>query len=207
MSETTTVVPQANRIETVVAVLDAVAAGCDTAASIGAGIGLHQRQGGYYAHAGQTLGFLTVDTTLVPHEWSLTDAGADLVELDASGRAAELTAALLALPELEYFAEGTGSTAAESVEELIADDGYAETTAERRTATYAAWAEFATKPGADQVSALETVMGQARRYAPAAAEARAAEKRAQSREALAYGETCDRCFMTKSLTGECSTCD
>lgn len=197
--------PQADRITTVATVVDAVAAGCDTAASIAEGLGMATRQGSYYPHAAAALGYVTQDAETTPAVWSLTPAGASFATGDVAARARDLTARLADFHELDLL---TGTDGRAVLEAQIAADGYSEETTRRRVQTMQAWADFLALDHEEQATRLADAMKSTAEFAPAAAAALKQARRAQAAASAAvHGEVCGSCFMTKSVAGVCDTCD
>ena len=197
--------PQADRITTVACVVDAIAAGCDTAAAIAEGLGMATRQGSYYPHAAAALGYVTQDTSTSPAIWSLTSAGEAFAAAGNDARADDLTSRLAALTELD---ELTGTDGESTLAARFAEDGYSAQTIARRVQTLQAWAEFLALTGAEQSARLGASRRQTATYAPAAAANLAAARRARTAvQPVTSGETCTRCWTTKSLDGTCGTCD
>jgi hypothetical protein len=198
------IAPQADRITTVATVVDAIAAGCDTAESIAAGINMDTRQGSYYPHAAATLGYVSLDQITSPATWSLTSAGATFAGLDAPTRATDLTGRLAGLDELDTL---TGTDGDDALLTAYLTD-YSPETARRRVQSMRSWADFLALTAAEQTAALSDSMAQTSQFAPAAADALWKARRAQAAaQTKTHGETCMGCFEEKSLTGACGTCD
>ena len=197
--------PQADRITTVATVVDAIAAGCDTVASIAAGLGMATRQGSYYPHAAAALGYVTQVADTTPVTWSLTLDGAAFAAADSSARAHDLVAKLSGLHELDLL---TGAGGATELASTIAADGYSEQTTRRRLQTLQAWATFLALDHETQEDELTQATKSTAAFAPAAAAALAQTRRAQAAAATrTYGAVCESCFMAKSFDGTCDTCD
>lgn len=198
-------VPQADRITTVATVVDAIAAGCDTAASIAEGINMASRQGSYYPHAAAALGYVYADNSTIPATWHLTADGERFADGIPSERAADLVERLSSLEELDIL---TGPDGDDLLAEVIAERGYSPETTRRRVQTLRAWGEFLALGEYDQVTALADSMRETAEFAPAAASALREARKAQSAaRAAAVGELCSTCFTTKPLTGVCDNCE
>lgn len=198
--------PQADRLDVVAAVVDAVAGGGLTAAEVADAIGMSGRQGAYYPHAAADLGYLEPVAGTSPVEWQLTDRGEEFLSLDPAGKVADLVEAVNALHYVETYTATDDGTAL-LVEEL-SSVGYSDETAHRRAQTISAWVAFVrdTEPGR-QVELIGAAVHGTRERAPAVRRA-AAERRAHRAPARAQvaPKVCGSCFTTLPLTGRCGFC-
>jgi hypothetical protein len=165
------VIPQANRPETVMAVVDAVADGCISAADIASAIGMSSRQGAYYPDAARSLG-LVEKFGSGPVEYALTERGAQFVHMDGPDRAKAMVQMLDDNTHVQtYLLEGRQSLADEwetnSWERQLSD-----TTIERRLATIKTWSEFYLAGRAEQTELMESAMAGTKQRAPVIREAR-----------------------------------
>lgn len=160
-------VPQADRIEKVAAAVDAVAAGCDTAATIADALGMVGRQGAYYPNAAAFLGLLEIAHPSAPVIWQLSPLGAAFAEMAASKRAEALCAAIESSGIVDtYTLQGSDALRAE-----WAAYGLSEATIERRLQTAEAWTSFYVDAGrAEQAQRLAEAQAAARAQAVGAKE-------------------------------------
>lgn len=197
--------PQADRITTVATVVDAIAAGCDTATSIAEGLGMATRQGSYYPHAAAALGYVAQDVETHPITWHLTPAGAAFAAMAADVRARDLVEKLAGCRELDTLTSPGGLAALEAE---ISGSGYSAETTRRRVQTMQSWAAFLALDHTEQTSRLAGSMRETAEFAPAAAAALAQARRAQATASTqSFGDVCGSCFMTKSISGVCDNCD
>ena len=133
--------PQADRLERVVDVVDAVARGTADQMNLALRWGFDPRQADYYANAAAYIGLLTRKGG----EWSLTDEGVHLARLQgADDRRAHVARCLLRRPALHEAArlslEDTSNLEARRFEPVIrSHTKLSETTVARRALTVAAW--------------------------------------------------------------------
>ncbi len=195
--------PQANDLESVVAVVDIVEGGATTSDSIADALGMHPRQGSYYSNAAAWLGMVEVDKTTEPHTWGLTSLGATLQVSDPTIRA-EIVAQMVAQLDDAHTVAGSGSQALER--QLLADD-LSPDTATRRAASMKSWV-MATDDRTGLASQVEAATSACARRVPAAA-AKAAEQRAAARLAAVQApvyDFCPSCFVAMPATGVCDDC-
>jgi hypothetical protein len=165
------VIPQANRPETVMAVVDAVADGCVNAADIASAIGMSGRQGAYYPDAARSLG-LVEKFGSAPFEYGLTERGAQFVRMGSTDRAQAMVQMLDANAHVQtYLLEGRQSLADQWGTEW-SERQLSETTIERRLATIKTWAEFYSAGRAEQTGLMESAMTGTQQRAPGVREAR-----------------------------------
>lgn len=194
--------PQANDLDKIACVVDAVSAGANTPEAVADALGLHPREGAYYADAAGYLGLVE----RVPGEeittYATTSLGNELAVSDEQGRAALVREMVAHVPAVAiYDAEGD-----EAVVDFLSTEGLGASTAARRAATIRSWAHQTADPGslagAVRVTQTETI----HRAADAAERARAAaEERRRIREAAQVREMppCPSCFMQLPSSGVC----
>ena len=192
------IVPQADSVSKIAAVVDAVAAGCVETVDIAEAIGVSKRQGSYYPHAAATLGLVEASGTS-PLEWGLTPAGEEFFKASAAERAESLAEAIADNENVSAFVDGGRDVLWERWEHL------SDTTIERRVSTIESWAKFAyTTPAADQIGLVADDMRRTRELSP---DIRA---RAETRRMLAKRPVrrCSRCNLElPSGSDLCNICD
>ena len=192
--------PQANNLGALAAVVDAVAAGCDTTAEIAEAIDMADRQGGYYPNGAATLGLIVKAAGTHPARWRLTADGLTFVDLDAAGRAAMLARIIAEYGQVQTFRED----GAEKLEGYYLLEGLAPATARRRVSTISTWSQWAARAAA---GLADREVGEAsaatRLRAP---QVLAARKAAERRHALPQAATCTRCYVQLAANGTCSIC-
>ena len=190
--------PQANRLDKVAVVVDAIAAGCTTAESIAEALGVVDRQGGYYANAAGSLGLASQQN----NEWELTDAGEDLRSRDSYERMLLLKGIVLELEESNVLCN-RGEAA---LSELLSSTGIGPETTSRRLECIKSWVEVATSPDIFAKS-IDTEQRETISRSVGAA-AKLAVKNALSRETLAKPiKSCSKCCMQLLPSGKCGECD
>jgi len=200
--------PQADRLSTVVAVVGAVASGCDTAQAASEAIGMVERQGAYYTNAAATLGWLTKDAGSCPVTWQLTDSGAALTAASPADQVEMLIDTLLSN---EYAAGYDPADGGRSLEADLCHSGLDADTAARRVQTLRSWWDTASLEPEQLLAALAAEQTAVTGRVPAA-RATADQQRAEARAARAvqagpvYGSVCPSCFMTMPLSGACPNC-
>lgn len=162
-TEATTYIPQANNLDAVVAVVDAIAAGMMTSGEIAEAIGMSDRQGGYYPHAAATLGFVEANHSTVPVIWELTVSGHHLAGLSAEERVGEVLEAVLECPLMDEYVSTGGP---ERMAEEWAAAGLSDETIARRLATLASWTKFITSDAESQRAKIAQTRDMACRRAP-----------------------------------------
>jgi hypothetical protein len=116
-------IPQADNLEAIATVVDAVAGGADSTALIAEAIGMSGRQGSYYPNAAAVLGYIKHGRYY--GRWEFTTAGAAFYRASALARAADMCRRIVTLSE-DYWLSGDLN----------------ETTLARRLQTQNAWARF-----------------------------------------------------------------
>ena len=127
--------PQANKIETIGCVVDAVAAGANTGDSVAETLNLASREGSYYADAAGYLGFIDTVSGADVKTYELTALGEDLLAADPAERVEILRTATADVPAVQIYGLRGESGVRELLEEVTT---LGESTSARRTATIAA---------------------------------------------------------------------
>lgn len=200
-------VPQANSLAHVCAVVDAVAAGCTRAVDVAEALGLSGRQGAYYPHAARLLGLVERVSVEPPHEWDLTEAGRRFAELDEAGRLAYLDEALAANEWIDVLTrEG-----ADGLRRRWADEGLGDSTIERRLATVEAWTAFLFDESPTRVERLHATLVTTRGRAPIVRERRLARtpgRVARRPRGAIERAACPHCHMVPAPAAVvCENCD
>ena len=185
--------PQANSLQKVASVVDAVYKEVDNDGDLASALDVSHRQGAYYANAAAYLG-LIAEVSRDPRQWGLTASGILFLE-SSSGERFEMLSHLLNLIPVATQVE-------EQMESVSSSEDLSSSTAKRRVDTINAWTEALTADDAEHSFALERDETNLR--IPQAAK-NAALIRA-SRLVLAgekKPEICDRCFLAKSTSGVC----
>ena len=191
-------VPQANSVSKIAAVLDAVAAGCVEAGDIAEAIGVSVRQGAYYPYAAEALGLLTQVGTH-PLEWGLSPAGEALFKSPADERAEAMAEILADDEHVATFVDDGPGALAERWSHL------SESTVERRLQTIRAWVAFAYEtPAAEQAALVGGERDSARALAPVV-RSRAEARRAAARRPVRRCPSCN--LELPSGSDRCSLCD
>lgn len=196
-------VPQANDLDKIVTVADAVASGAVTQDSIGEALGLHHREGGYYANAAGYLGIVEVDKSDALHTYHLTNLGESLVNTDENGRADMISQMVNSVPEVQIYQDEGEDQLRASVEAA----GLSGETITRRTECIKSWAA-AVDGGHLSTSISETAASSHHRFAGAAASAvtQLNEARAKRSAPEPVYNFCGTCNMTLPATGICDDC-
>ena len=191
------IVPQANSVSKIAAVVDAVAAGCVEASDIAEAIGVSRRQGAYYPHAAESLGLLE-QVGHDPMSWDLTPTGHALFTSRPEDRAAVLAEIIADDEHVACFVDDGPDALASRWPHL------SPSTVERRLATIASWVAFAYETSADEQSTLVArEMTSARELAPTV------RSRAEARRAAATRPVrrCPSCNLElPSGSDVCDTC-
>jgi hypothetical protein len=196
-------IPQANSLSVISAVVDAIADGCSTTGFIAEAIGLSGRQGAYYPSAAQALGLVTEAGVGPVHEWVLSPLGAEFVGLNSSARVDRLNDILSDIEWLDtYTCDGTEALRASWEKE----NGLSPETITRRLATIAAWAKFyADTTREDQEKQILAAMTGTRERAPEVVAKAAAAKAAAKR--VLPKRSCPKCHLSAApVVKECEGC-
>lgn len=214
--------PQANDLEKVDTVLEAINKGANSATGIGESImdekrtstkeGARKRDGHYYAEAAGYLGFVEKSGgdgfDSGAGEYVLSDLGRSYLDANSSERAEILRGAVNNMPAVQAYRNAGGgekgrAAAAEAMHDKAGDE-----TATRRAATVQAWVDTVDDEGfVDIVDNQQTASSEHIQTAIAndakrreERKKRIAEKRKKEREAEMYRadeKTCNDCFMVR----------
>lgn len=186
--------PQANSLQKVAAVVDAVYKEVDNDGALASALGVSDRQGAYYANAAAYLGLIT-EVATDPREWGLTASGILFLESNSSERFGMLSHLINLIP--------VATQANSQTESISSSEDLSNSTAERRVATINAWTEALTAEDAEDSFALERDETNSRipEAAKSAALAKASRLKIAGEKPL---EICGRCFMAKSTSGVCN---
>lgn len=194
--------PQANNLEKVVSVIDAVAVGANTGPAIAEALAMHDREGSYYGDAAGYLNLVDVEPGVIPKTYTLTALGEQLLDVDAMDRVDVIAGIVRSAPPVQAI-EDLGEDGAR---ELIAEGDLTGVTVERRFQSARSWGR-----STSDLSVLTEMAGReiddCRVRAVAAAE-HAREVReirlAANREPVAA--VCTGCFMQLPVSGVCGNC-
>ena len=187
-------VPQANKLEKVVFVVDAVDAGANTDNALAVALNMSARQGSYYSTAAQSLGFVESDNN-TPRSWHLTELGVQILTSNGSERA-----------RLVFAAVNASESAQAAVGDGELDETLAATTTARRQASGSAWVDQATSPEFAElleagVEPIRKAAAQASQIAVAQREEAAARSKGDEPRA-----SCGGCWMELPVSGVCPDC-
>lgn len=136
-------VAQANRVELIAVVVDAIANGADTTERIAEALSYSHSQGPYYGNAAEELGYTCLVQEEPFHIWTLTSEGEDYLAMGPEDRVQDICARILDNYNVQRLLSG-----------LDIDTGGADGSADRRTTSYAAWIEFVEMNFDDQAALL-----------------------------------------------------
>lgn len=199
--------PQANDLDKVVAVTDAVEGGADTSDSIADALDVTGREGSYYADAAGYLGLVTKDRSAEGVTgYQLTSLGQDLQRSDDQERAAMVSQMVESIPDVDIVRSEGGT----ELSRQLQMDGLSPTTAERRAASMQAWSDAA-GDRSGLVGDLGSTGDDCRfRLAAAAEKARVQREEARAKAVASAPRempTCQGCWTQLPATGVCGTCD
>jgi hypothetical protein len=194
--------PQANDLDKVSAVVDAVAAGANTAEAIAESMSMVDREGSYYGDAAGYLGLVQTVSGGDIKTYELTPAGEQMLEADPNERLTMLRDITAQAPGMqmldEYGTDGVG--------EYLEAAGLGEATATRRTATLVSWSRSLAQPE-DFANDIALSVGTTRLRSAAAAEhaeeGRAARASAAAASMPKPAAICTSCFMALPVSGIC----
>lgn len=198
--------PQANVLEKVLCVVDAVDAGANTAEAVAETLSVTAREGAYYADAAGYLGFVdTIDGAEVK-TYGLTHLGERLQDADAARRVEAIRDVVARVDAVQVHAEYGEDGVRELLEETT---GLGDSTVTRRAATIAAWYD-ALGHTTELTEAVEREHSDAGDRAIAAAiratVARQERLAAAAKAAERVAAICEQCFMELPLSGICGNC-
>lgn len=196
-------IPQANDLEKVACVVDAVSAGADTPEAVGTTLAVHHREGAYYADAAGYLGLVDTVSGEAYRRYELTELGKELLEHDAAGRADLIRRVVACAPVVQAIADDDQR----GVDLIMGAAGLGDVTADRRKATARSWLA-ALGSDADLGARIQVTGMDASSRVQAAAE-QAAEARRRVREAARERPVpvCSSCNQALPATGRCDWCD
>ncbi|MPV50152.1 hypothetical protein GCG21_09065 [Pseudactinotalea sp. HY160] len=193
--------PQANDLDKIACTVDAVDAGANTHEAIAESLGVHDREGAYYADAAGYLGLLEPVPGEEVRTYSCTSLGQQMTLADNEDRARLMAGMLDHVPAVAIYDEG----GEEAVTDLYNLDGLSETTATRRAATIRSWVGQINDPrhlaGSVRTCRMQTI----NRAGPAALQAQEAARRRSEQRARAEQPPaiCPECFMQIPSSGMC----
>ena len=196
-------VPQANDLEKVALVADAVANGANTQESIAEALDIHTREGGYYANAAGYLGIVDADKSDGVHAYHLTAIGDALINSEENTRAEMIAQMVERVPEVQVYAEeGKGG-----LRQAVQGAGFTGTTVGRRVDSIRSWVRTTDDRTGLSLRLAEIGAASKARYAGAAQSAKAqiAAARALRKPEPVY-DICNSCFMALPTTGVCDSC-
>lgn len=196
--------PQANDLEKIVTVVDAVAANADTSAAIADTIGVTaEREGTYYADAAGYLGLVETSNTGGLRTYALTELGEHLQLADTAERADLIRQLVTRVPAVDEYTYRGEAGLAEYMEEETDLTG---STLDRRAATITSWykaaisgEELTDKIGDQRAGADSRVLA-------AAARASIARREAAERAEPAPAAVCMEHFVELPVSGICDMC-
>lgn len=198
-------VPQANNLDAIASVPDAVAAGADTPKGIAAALGMSDREGDYYGNAAGYLGLVELEPHAPVRTFRLTDAGRVLAETPDPAARAQLMAAIVdEVPAVQDLRDGDEQGV---IDRLAGDRDLSGTTITRRLDSFRSWDRQTASPIelADQVAlvadGVRTNIGAAIQVSRSERDAAKAHRR-EAAPAL-----CGSCFMQLPSSGLCDSCD
>ncbi|MGW8431214.1 DUF7226 domain-containing protein [Curtobacterium citreum] len=196
--------PQANDLEKIVTVVDAVAANADTSAAIADTIGVTaEREGTYYADAAGYLGLVETNTTGGLRTYELTELGEHLQLADTAERADLIRQLVTRVPAVDEYAFRGEDGLAEFMEEETDLTG---STLERRAATITSWYKAA-KSGEELTGKIgDQRAGADARVLAAAARATVARQEAAERAQPKPAAVCMEHFVELPVSGICDMC-
>lgn len=191
--------PQADRLDRLAVVVDAVDVGADTSSGIAAALDMVDRQGAYYANAAAYLGLIEDVPGTSPQQWRLTDDGRAYAAAGGPGRLDLLTGLVAQVPGVQVYLEPDGGLAA--VKDLYSGCDLDAQTATRRAQTAAAWAALLLDQCDPDTFVRDgaTVRAAAARIAAELAAARVAATPAPP-------PVCSSCWMQLPSTLVCDNC-
>jgi len=127
--------PQANNLEKVCSVMDAVVLGANSAEAIGETLGLHTREGAYYGDAAGYLGLVDTVSGADQKTYELTALGEQLADAPTAERVEMLRDIVANVPAVQTYAERGEA----GVHEMLTEAGLGDTTIGRRGSTISSW--------------------------------------------------------------------
>lgn len=192
--------PQANVLEKVASVVDAVAAGANTNEAIAECLDVTPREGAYYASAAGYLGLIDTATGEELSVYDLTASGECLLDTGVSERAELMKSAAAQAPGVETFV----ALGRDALEDYLGESGLDGTTIGRRAATIESWSKALASDQFAAVMARESSASASRSVAAAqhAADARSARVSRNAEPDV----RCPSCGNQVPLSGICDWC-
>lgn len=194
--------PQANDMQKIPAVLEAIDAGADTPESVSIALGMTTRQGSYYANSAGYLGLAEVDRTTTPNSWTLTGLGEQMHNSAPEDQARIMAEMVDNISDADFISTDEGGEDFKSDAEV---GGLSEATAGRRLSSMRSWRIQTANGGDFALSISDSSDEVSPRLGEAVAKAKD-ERRLVAAKLPTETETCDRCFTKKALNGTCG-CD
>lgn len=201
--------PQADNLDKVSTVVDAINGGATTSDSIGESIDAVDRQGSYYASAAGYIGLVAKHKDdLGVTQFSLTMAGQQFLNLPPEERTVMLSQMIEQTPVMQTFRDGAGNP--EELTKVMRNSGLEDSVARRRTASIARWNE--TLANSEDLSAgisagrLDTISRVVEASKKQEALRSEKQKKLISSVVKQHGSICPTCFMAMSLSGTCDNC-
>jgi hypothetical protein len=192
-------IPQANDLEKIAALVDAVDAGANTGAAIAETFDLSDRQGPYYLDAAGYLGLVDVVSGVDVRTFELTSLGQQMLASDELGRVEILKTLVASTPAVQIYADG----GEEAMLDFLSEAGLGDGTAARRGASATSWYQALTA-SQDFAGAIGDELVAARaRSGMAAAHAREAAAARSMARAERPVKVCTNCFMQMPASGVC----
>jgi hypothetical protein len=201
-------IPQADDLEKVSSVVDAIKQGANTSYALGESLNITGRQGSYYGNAAEYVGLVSKsegpDGT---HEFALTANGEVFSKADSANRSVLLRELVNETPPMKAYAESGRSR--EMLEEYIRDAGagYEESVAKRRASSLITWDRKLNSDNFVQELATSSELTQ-RLSVKAAENARILkEERLRKIQTVRTYGICNHCYSTLPATGKCDCQD
>ena len=190
--------PQANCLEKISTVVDALAAGANTGWAVGEALAVTGREGSYYADAAGYLGLVSVLRGSDPKTYALTGLGEAALGMSDDDRCQ-------AIRDIVALSPGAGlleESGEEAVSEFLLAQGLEGETVLRRTQTIQSWAKaIKDRTGFEGSARIE--MAQTRERSVVAARHAHEARRAHP---VPRDERCPSCGNQVPLSGVCDFC-
>jgi hypothetical protein len=192
-------IPQANDLDKIVALVDAVNSGANTGEAVAETFEMSGRQGPYYADAAGYLGLVDTIHGANVRTYELTTIGQQMLASAPGERVALIRELIASTPAVQILSDD----GQESMLDFLSEAGLNDGTSARRGACASSWVS-ALGDSSGFENSVQDALGTVRDRAGAAA-AHAATRAefiaAAKREPVA--EICTGCFMVKSVSGDC----
>ncbi len=196
--------PQANSLEKLSTVIDAVAVGANTAEAISEALGVTDREGAYYGDAAGYLGLVEVIPRSEPKTYGLTGIGEIALGFATEYRCQMIRETVSQSPGVQLLETG----GEEAVQDFLASQGLVGATVLRRTQTISAWAKaIDDHDGFEQSTRFEIDQTRERAVAAAQHADDVRRVRAEVERRLAPRDArCPGCGNQLPLSGMCDFC-